>query len=500
MKSSLKRLFTPFILLIAFQLITAQTLEPTYMVGPEMHVARMGHHNVATSDGHYLLIGGRGTNFVSLGTSDLVTLNPDSCMGHAMNYVHDFAAVCKLTDGRLLIAGGSADLGVAPGYNTAEIYDPVSKSYGIASNLNYGRMNCSAALLNDSTVLIAGGWYDQTSATYGEIYNVAVNQFTTTGALNNPRSNPLVISTSDGGAVVLGGTPAFGGNTFENVEYYDPETNTFQLQQDYLFGEEETGWSPFSYSSYNRQMETQRLTDGTYLLMAYKQVESDYEYTLFSFDPETCLFSKWGTEPELPTSASHAYYAPIVDNEKAVAYIPAVKKGSDPVELTLFAVNLNDTSLVMVEEYYQFPANYYLGYAGFLLLSDGRILVSGGHEQTGYNTNFSPHAHTLIITPGYTVTTIDQPAAPKDFEFVLENYPNPFNATTTFAFKVEKASVLRFEIVNSAGQIVYSADRQSYPAGRHVLRWDATHLPSGIYYARLTSAKTVSTRKVALIK
>jgi hypothetical protein len=154
----------------------------------------------------------------------------------------------------------------------------------------------------------------------------------------------------------------------------------------------------------------------------------------------------------------------------------------------------------MSSDYHQFPASYYLGGSGMLLLSDGRIMVSGGHTQTGYNTNFSPHPHTLIITPEYTATATDQPRAPRDYEFVLKNYPNPFNASTRFEFDLEKTALLRFEIINSAGQVVYSADQQSYSAGRHIIRWDANHLPSGIYMARLISPADVTTRKIVLIK
>lgn len=134
-----------------------------------------------------------------------------------MNYIHDYSAVCELANGTWLIAGGADDLGVAPGNNTAEIYDPSDNSFTPCSTMTYQRCSLSAARLANGNALIVGGWYDATSATYGELFNATTKTFSATGALNTPRSNTVVIATNDTGAVVFGGYYYYGGTNYESV-------------------------------------------------------------------------------------------------------------------------------------------------------------------------------------------------------------------------------------------------------------------------------------------
>jgi PKD repeat protein len=44
------------------------------------------------------------------------------------------------------------------------------------------------------------------------------------------------------------------------------------------------------------------------------------------------------------------------------------------------------------------PGNHYLGFAGLVLLSDGRVLISGGHSQTGFDMHSNPITKTLLAS------------------------------------------------------------------------------------------------------
>ena len=88
---------------------------------------------------------------------------------------------------------------------------------------------------------------------------------------------------------------------------------------------------------------------------------------------------------------------------------------------------------------------------------------------------------------------------PKSYE-LSQNYPNPFNPTTNIEFTVASSGLVRLEVANVLGQQIASLVDQSMPAGRYIVQFNATNLPSGLYFYRLTAGTTVITRKMMLMK
>jgi len=91
-------------------------------------------------------------------------------------------------------------------------------------------------------------------------------------------------------------------------------------------------------------------------------------------------------------------------------------------------------------------------------------------------------------------------------EFTLhENYPNPFNPTTTFRFDVPEVSDVTLSIYNLLGQKVRTFHYQNTSAGYHSVTWDATNdlgqqVGAGVYLYQLQTKDFVKTRKMVLLK
>jgi hypothetical protein len=91
-------------------------------------------------------------------------------------------------------------------------------------------------------------------------------------------------------------------------------------------------------------------------------------------------------------------------------------------------------------------------------------------------------------------------------EFALhENYPNPFNPTTTLRFDLPEVSNLTLTIYNMLGQKVRTFNMQSTPAGYHSVKWNATNdygdpVGAGVYLYQLQTKDFVTTRKMVLLK
>jgi len=91
-------------------------------------------------------------------------------------------------------------------------------------------------------------------------------------------------------------------------------------------------------------------------------------------------------------------------------------------------------------------------------------------------------------------------------EFALhENYPNPFNPTTTLRFDLPEVSDITLTIYNMLGQKVRTFDYQNTSAGYHSVTWDATNdlgqqVGAGVYLYQLQTKNFVKTRKMVLLK
>ncbi|MCF6270537.1 MAG: tandem-95 repeat protein [Melioribacteraceae bacterium] len=90
-------------------------------------------------------------------------------------------------------------------------------------------------------------------------------------------------------------------------------------------------------------------------------------------------------------------------------------------------------------------------------------------------------------------------------EFVLlQNYPNPYNPTTNIRFGLPENSDVQLIIYNSLGELVKELVNQNMNSGFYEITWDASNLPSGIYFIRigaygLDSKKNFTQVKKALL-
>ena len=91
-------------------------------------------------------------------------------------------------------------------------------------------------------------------------------------------------------------------------------------------------------------------------------------------------------------------------------------------------------------------------------------------------------------------------------EFALaQNFPNPFNASTTIAFQLAFASQVELAVYNISGQRVRTLISGSLPAGHHRLQWDGRNdrgepAASGAYLYQLSASDFVATRQLMLLK
>ncbi|MBZ0265828.1 T9SS type A sorting domain-containing protein [bacterium] len=132
-----------------------------------------------------------------------------------------------------------------------------------------------------------------------------------------------------------------------------------------------------------------------------------------------------------------------------------------------------------------------------------RVLGSDGAEiGTNSETALSP-----IFGEGpYTKFTLDAAnesgILPSDFN-VSNAYPNPFNPSVNVAFTIPTTGVVKIQVRNILGQLMYSEENIA-EAGRHSFVFDSQsvsrQMSSGIYYLSIEFEGQIDIQKIVLLK
>ncbi len=83
---------------------------------------------------------------------------------------------------------------------------------------------------------------------------------------------------------------------------------------------------------------------------------------------------------------------------------------------------------------------------------------------------------------------------------LMENYPNPFNASTSISYHLSSSGAVKLEVYNLMGQKVAVLAEGAQEAGRHSVTWDAADYTSGIYFYKLTVDGDIFTKRMTLLK
>ncbi len=87
-----------------------------------------------------------------------------------------------------------------------------------------------------------------------------------------------------------------------------------------------------------------------------------------------------------------------------------------------------------------------------------------------------------ILLGDTTLTTVNEENIICSQEHVVfNNFPNPFNSTTTLSFYIPISCIVEINVYNSIGEKIKTLLRQSLPPGYHNKIFDASSLTSGLY-------------------
>jgi len=97
------------------------------------------------------------------------------------------------------------------------------------------------------------------------------------------------------------------------------------------------------------------------------------------------------------------------------------------------------------------------------------------------------------------VTAVNSQDMPTRFE-LFDNYPNPFNPSTTIAFNLPSRSLVTLKIYDLLGREVATLVSEVLDGGKYIRQWNSKNVASGVYFYRIQAGDFVQTKKLLLMK
>jgi hypothetical protein len=207
------------------QAATPPVTHPSWTFTGSLNTARFGHTATLLPDGKVLVAGG------ILNSAELYDPATGTwSLTGKLNVTRYFHTATLLPNGKVLVAGGQSSpappsLAIT---NSAELYDPDTRTWTITGNLNSACSWHTATLLPNGNVLVAGGIAGHFDIVLdsAQLYDPATGMWSITGNLNTARYGHTPTLLPSGKVLVAGGSK--GDLPFLNsAELYDPVTGTW---------------------------------------------------------------------------------------------------------------------------------------------------------------------------------------------------------------------------------------------------------------------------------
>jgi len=117
------------------------------------------------------------------------------------------------------------------------------------------------------------------------------------------------------------------------------------------------------------------------------------------------------------------------------------------------------------------------------------------HWRTSFNINGSPGKDDNGSSMVEEILTIKN----GDFE-LFQNFPNPFNSSTTIYFTIKSENLVELKIFDILGREAKTIINKRMPVGKHTVLFDLSDLNSGIYFYQLKVGEQALSHKLILMK
>jgi hypothetical protein len=155
--------------------------------------------------------------------------------------------------------------------------------------------------------------------------------------------------------------------------------------------------------------------------------------------------------------------------------------------------------------YLNTTSNLYYNDGTIVITTDPQTSASVEYKITAVDFNsLESQSYSNIVsckTPGgeYKAKGQNQNSVITNYE-LLQNFPNPFNPSTTISYQLPKAGFVLLKVYNLLGKEVAVLVNEVKSEGKYSINFDAADLPSGFYIYSLKVNDFVQNQKMILMK
>lgn len=450
------------IILLVIVLIFHAAAFAQWVVTDSMSMARAGHVCANLPNGNVLITGGWDYTSNLSSTEIYDAINNTWSDAASMSEARYLATATTLNNGNILVVGGYDG---TSNLASCELYNPSNNTWSQAGDLTLGRSSHTATKLQNGKVLVVGGYTGTLNTPVCELYDPANNTWSSAGTLVYGRSYHTATLLDNGNVAVIGG--------------YDP-TTTFQLTSVEIYNSSLNTWSAGASMTEARDFHSaSKLQNGKILVSGgrvFTGATPNYNGLASAelYDP---IANTWVDASQF-TDTPVCYGQQVTLNNGNVLNIAGLASFDTPTSastpsvtyLYYTALDAWDTTTMAYDSRFEFAS---------LLMNDGRVMVSGG-------ANNSVELFGLASQTSFHF--INQP------KHIVDVYPNPVDD-----YLVIKATQvfndLTVSIVNSQGTVIALEIKQN-AAGVSYLETNA--LSNGIYFLKVDTGAAIEIKKISV--
>ena len=166
-------------------------------------------------------------------------------------------------------------------------------------------------------------------------------------------------------------------------------------------------------------------------------------------------------------------------------------------------IELKDNSHINQNAHFQNGITQYLAYSMFNQPFDSRTTEILIHSAGNLNMNdiqiIVADINGDALSLSHSQSGQNYQSGPHSFE-ISKLYPNPFNPSTEVSFSLPVDGHVQLAAYDIRGQKVDIIFEGAQSVGQHSYTWNASNLPSGVYYIRLQAGSMMTSQKALLIK